>query len=514
MAMGRRSTGVQGELFLTSGDVAGSPGHVFYDRLNALLAEAKFDGFVESRCRKYYEDPLKGGRPSLPPGNYFRMLFVGYFEGIDSQRGIAWRCADSLSLRQFLGLGWNESSPDHSSLTKIRKRLPEEVHQAVFDWVLKLCADKKLLTDPSVVGVDSTTIEANAAMRSIVRKDTKQTYREYLKKLMADAATGETAAVPAPEKTDPPAPPAPPPPASDTPVSSAEQPPVPPSPEATPPEPTVAEIIRFDRKRKGKTCSNTDWESPVDADARIARMKDGRTRLAYKAEHVVDLKSEVILAAELGPADRSDHSTGLDSVLTARCHLTQAGLTMTIDGCAQDKGYHARESLALAETYSVRTYVAEPDRPHRAKWKGVPEDQKKAVYANRRRGKGDRGKALQRRRSEVVERSFAHVCETGGARRSWLRGLAKIRKRYSMAVAARNLGLLMRKLFGIGKPRTLQAGGKPDGNGGSGGNGGNGGEGNPTSPDGLLKRLCDRLRSPFGPGGRNAYEIDFWLVAV
>ena len=286
---------------------------------------------------------------------------------------------------------------------------------------------------------------------------------------MSDAATGETAAASPPprppEKSDAADPPTPPPEAN----APAKPEATPPSPAATSPEPTVAEIIRFDRKRKDKTCSNTDWVSPVDADARIAKMKDGRTRLAYKAEHVVDLKSEVILAAELYPADRSDHSTGLDSVLTARCHLTQAGLTMTIDGCAQDKGYHARESLALAETYSVRTFVAEPDRPHRAKWKDGSEAQQKAVYANRRRVKGDRGKALQRRRSEVVERSFAHVCETGGARRSWLRRFDKIRKRYTMAVAARNLGLLMRKLFRVGKPRTMQAGGQPDGNGGKGG---------------------------------------------
>ena len=337
-------------------------------------------------------------------------------------------------------------------------------------------------------------------MRAIVRKDTKQTYREYVKGLMTDEAT---AASPPPEKADPPAPPPTPPasPTSATPASPDAKPSD--APGESPPEkagPTLAEIIRFDRKRKGKTCSNADWESPVDADARVAKMKDGRTHLAYKAEHVVDLKSEVILAAELYPADRSDPATGLDSVLTARCHLTQAGLTMTIDGCAQDKGYHARESLALAETYSVRTYVAEPDRPHRAKWKDGSEAQQKAVYANRRRVKGDRGKALQRRRSEVVERSFAHVCETGGARRSWLRGLAKIRKRYTMAVAARNLGLVMRKLFGIGKPRTMQTGGPPDGNGGT---GGDGGAGAPQTPDGLLKRLCELLRSRGNPFGRN-----------
>ena len=517
MAMGKRSEeGVQGELFLTSGDFPASPGHAFYDRLNAVLAEAKFDGFVESQCLEFYDDPSKGGRPSVPPGNYFRMLFVGYFEGIDSQRGIAWRCADSRSLHAFLGLSWKETSPDHSSLTNIRKRLPESAHMAVFDWVLTLCADKKLLTDPSVVGVDSTTIEANAAMRSIVRKDTKPSYRESVKTLMKDEAGDGPA-------TEPAVPPSPPPEAkpeaktktkTEAKTEAKPEVPAPPS-ESKPPEPSLAEIIRFDRKRKGKTCSNADWESPVDADARVAKMKDGRTRLAYKAEHVVDLKSEVILAAELYAADISDHATGVDSVLTARCHLTQAGLAMTIDGCAEDKGYHAREPLALAEAYSLRTYVAEPDRPHRARWKDVPEEQQKAVYANRRRVKGERGKALQRRRSEVVERSFAHVCETGGARRSWLRGFDKIRKRYAMAIAARNLGLLMRKLFGIGKPRTLQTGGKPDGTGGTGGPGGDKGPGTgPTGLDGLLKRLCDHLRSRCGPGGRNPNAFRFRLVTM
>ena len=187
MAMGQWwDEGVQGELFLTSADFPPSPGHAFYDKLNSLLREAGFDPFVERTCRSFYDNGAKGGRPSVAPGVYFRMLFVGYFEGVDSQRGIAWRCADSFSLRSFLGLSWKEPVPDHSSLSKIRKRLPESVHEAVFAWVLKLCADKHLLTDPSVVGVDSTTIEANAAMRSIVRKETKQTYHEYVKTLMRE----------------------------------------------------------------------------------------------------------------------------------------------------------------------------------------------------------------------------------------------------------------------------------------------------------------------------------------
>ena len=508
MAMGQWwDEGVQGELFLTSADFPPSPGHAFYDKLNSLLREAGFDPFVERTCRSFYDNGAKGGRPSVAPGVYFRMLFVGYFEGVDSQRGIAWRCADSFSLRSFLGLSWKEPVPDHSSLSKIRKRLPESVHEAVFAWVLKLCADKHLLTDPSVVGVDSTTIEANAAMRSIVRKETKQTYHEYVKTLMREdemskeTPTSESTGSPAPPPNDPPSPPTP---LESDPSAESLKPGAGATTKATPPEPTLAEIIRFDRKRKGKTCSNADWESTTDPASRIAKMKDGRTHLAYKAEHVIDLKSEVILAAVIYSADVMDNQTLTDSVMTARCHLNAAVPDeLTIDGVAADKGYHTREQLALMAEYSLRTYVAEPDRPTRLRWMGVPEEQKQAVTANRRRGKGERGKAWQRRRSEVVERSFAHVCETGGSRRSWLKGIVKITKRYTMAIAARNLGLLMRKLFRIGKPRTMQSVG--EGSKGEGeGPGDQGGPGN--GPDGLLKRLLDPLRKLSG-------RIRFGLIA-
>jgi len=460
MAMGTRSDEpVQGELFVTSGDLPKSLGHPFYAKLNGLLDEAGFDRFVESTCVSYYDSGAVGGRPSIPPGTYFRMLFVGYFEGIDSQRGIAWRCADSLALREFLGLVWNEASPDHSSLTRIRQRLDAGVHAAVFEWVLSLCAAKKLLTDPKVVGVDSTMLEANAAMRSIVRKDTQEPYREYLKTLLKDDGVDD---------------------------------------------PTDDELRKFDKTRK-KTCSNEEWESATDPAAKIAKMKDGRTHLAYKAEHVVDLDSEVILAAEIYPADVSDKTTLTDSVLTARCHLTQAGLTEhEIDAAAADKGYHSREQLAVASDFSVRTYVAEPDRPYRNRWTHSPAGQQAAVYANRRRVTGARGRALQRLRSEKVERSFAHLCETGGSRRSWLRGLAKLRKRYAMAAAARNLGLLMRKLFRMGKPKTQQPEGPLAGN---------GPEEVPQTPDSLLRQLIRRLRMPF-PAADNPNEAGWCPMAA
>ena len=181
MSMGRRPTEEQGEFWVPTADLPRSPGHVFYDKLNRFLADAGFDRRVETLCRPLYADEL--GRASIPPGVYFRMLLVGYFEGIDSQRGIAWRCADSLSLRSFLGVPIGESTPDHSSLTRIRDRLPLEIHEEVFVFVLELAQERKLLRGKTVA-IDATTLEANAALRNIVRKDTGEDYKTYLKRLL------------------------------------------------------------------------------------------------------------------------------------------------------------------------------------------------------------------------------------------------------------------------------------------------------------------------------------------
>ena len=406
MALGRRRSSHQGELFVTSADLPRSPGHAFYDRLNRLLAEADFDRFVEDLCRPHYADET--GRPSVPPGTYFRMLFVGYFEGLDSQRGIAWRCADSLSLRAFLAIPPTEASPDHSSLTKIRKRLPEVIHEQVFARVLALAHQKDLLRGRTV-GVDSTTLEANAAMRAIVRKDTGEDYKAYLARLAKEAG-----------------------------IES----------------PTDEDLRRFDRKRK-KKASNEEWTSATDGDSRIAKMKDGRTHLAYKAEHAVDLDSGLVLAAAVHPADQGDAATLVDGLLRTQVNLVRAGLEVEVEEVAADKGYHKSEVLSECTEWGWRTYIPEPKRKKR-NWKGKPESWRVATVANRRRARGARSKRLQRKRSELVERSFAHVCETGGARRTWLWGIDKVRKRYQIAAAAHNLGLLMRKLFGIGTPRGLQ----------------------------------------------------------
>jgi IS5 family transposase len=413
MAMGKRKPR-QESLFVATDQLAQAPGHPFYQRLNALLAEAGFDRWVEQRCREYYEHDEPRGRKSIPPGVYFRMVFVGYFEGLDSQRGIAWRCADSLALRQFLGVPLDEGTPDHSTLTNTRKRLPPEVFTEVFQFVLSIAAEKKLLSGQTA-GVDSTTLEANAAMKSIVRKDTGEDWKEYVARLMREEG-----------------------------VIEPEQ------------EPTDEEIRRYDQKRKNKTVSNAEWESSTDPDARITKMKDGRTHLAYKAEHVVDLTSDLVLAAEIRPADHADTATLADSLVAAQINLQEAGSDATIEEVAADKGYHAADTIEMCDFLEVRSYIPEPRRPHPSRWADKPDEHRRAVVNNRRRVKRAKSKKLQRRRSEVVERTFAHICDTGGARRSWLRGLVDVGKRYLMAAAAHNLGRLMRLVSGIGKPKGLQ----------------------------------------------------------
>jgi transposase len=386
-----------------------SPGHPFYKQLNKLLAEAGFDEWLETLCMPYYS--ADRGRESIPPGVYFRMILVGYFEGIGSQRGIAWRCSDSRSLAEFLGVPVHEATPDHSSLSRIHARLPLDIHEAMFVFVLKVAAQKKLVAGKTVA-VDSTMLEADAAMKSIVRRATGEDWKTYLRGLAAEAGIEN---------------------------------------------PTDEELRRFDKTRKDKKVSNDDWVSPNDPDSRIARMKDGTTHAAYKAEHVVDLKTDLVLSAAIYPADRGDADTLAESVVQAQMNVINADSPSNIEEAVADKGYHAAETLALVnETLGVRTYIPEPKRKSPWKWSERTAAERHAVTANHRRVRDARSKKLQRRRSELIERSFAHVCETGGARRCWLHGMLKVSKRYLLQVAARNLGLIMRKLFGIGTPRGLQ----------------------------------------------------------
>lgn len=410
MALGKRGSEQQ-EMWVATTSLPRSEGHVFYRKLNEILAEAGFDGWVERKCRPYYHSHL--GRPSIPPGVYFRMLLVGYFEGIGSQRGIAWRCGDSLSLRAFLGIPLIHETPDHSSLTRVRDRLPLEIHAAVFQWVLQLAAEKGLLRGKTVA-VDATTLEANAAMKTIVRRDTGEDWNEYLRRLMREQEGVEN--------------------------------------------PTDEELRRFDQKRKDKRVPNEEWMSPTDPDSRIAKMKDGRTHLAYKAEHVIDVETELVLAASIRHADEGDPDTLVDSVMEAQTNLSEAKIDVEIEEAVADKGYHATATLELADSLGIRTYIPERRMKGKRNWEGVSAAARRAFFNNRRRTRGARSKRLQRQRSERVERSFAHVCDTGGARRSWLHGIINVQKRYLIAAVARNLGLVLRKLFGIGTPRGLQGG--------------------------------------------------------
>jgi transposase len=412
MALGRQWRERQEEFWVPRGELPKSAGHPFYCKLNELLHQADFDEFVEDLCGPYYAEH---GRPSIPPGRYYRMLFVGYFEGVASQRGIAWRCSDSLSLRDFLGLALDESSPDHSSMTRIRHRLPLEVDYEVFRLVLTLAEEKGLLRG-CTVGVDASTLEANAAMKSIVRKDSGEDWREYLRRLAEQEGIEN---------------------------------------------PTDEDLRRFDRKRKNKKVSNAEWESATDRDSRIAKMKDGRTHLAYKAENVVDLDTELVVAAEVYTADQGDPETLPKSLDQAQENIDLVDGETDIEDVAADKGYHKTEMIAdVSEERGVRTYIPEREQKGRRRWTDKPASQQKAFYANRRRVRGERSKRLQRRRSEVVERTFAHMCETGGGRRSWLRGLENVRKRWLIQAAARNLGLILRTLFGVGTARSLQGAGR------------------------------------------------------
>jgi transposase len=413
MGMGKRKPGEE-LLFVAHQDLPRSAGHPFYVKLNGLLEEAGFDRWLEKRCAQYYAQEEKRGQPSIPPGVYFRMLLVGYFEGIDSQRGIAWRCADSLSLRDFLGIALSHKTPDHSTLTNTRKRLPQEVFSEVFQFVLQIAVIKDLVAGKTV-GVDSTLLEANAAMKSIVRRDTGEDWKQYVTRLMREEGVIETTH-----------------------------------------EPNDEEVRRYDKTRKNKKVSNEEWVSETDPESRIAQMKDGRTHMAYKAEHVVDLKCDLVLAAEIVPADHGDSQTMTDSVQRAQINLHEAGSTQEIEEIAADKGYHSASTLELCDGLSMRTYIPEPQRPHEARWTDKPPEMKRASYNNRRRVRRAKSKGLQRLRSELCERTFAHICDSGGMRRTWLRELVNVSKRYVLAAAAHNLGRMLRKLFGIGKPRVLQ----------------------------------------------------------
>jgi transposase len=410
MAMGKRKRDRQPRMWVATTDFPTAASHPFYRRLNQLLREHGFDDFAEAQCASFYAETM--GRPGLPPGIYFRLLLIGYFEGIDSERGIAWRAADSFALRDFLGVGLEDASPDHSTISRTRRLIDLETHRAVFTWVLQ-CLSTAGLVKGKTIGIDATTLEANAALRSIVRRDGGESYEEFLTTLAKASGIGT---------------------------------------------PTRADLARIDRKRKKKG-SNDDWTHPHDPDAKITKMKDGRTHLAHKAEHAVDLDTGAIVGVTVQGADEGDTAT-IQQTLPEAAEQLEAVAAITDDAVAvikevvADKGYHSRTTVHDLVTLEIRTYISEPDRGPQL-WTDQ-EAQRDAVYANRRRIRGNRGKRLLRRRGELLERPCAHLYETGRLRRAHVRGHENVLKRLLVHAGAFNLGLWMRTLFGVGTPRSLQ----------------------------------------------------------
>ena len=412
--MGTRKSRERQESLWYGTELPAAPGHPFYTRLNEALDKAGFDRHCEESCASFYHAKL--GRPSLAPGLYFRIMMIGFFEGLDSERGIAWRLADSLTLRQFLSIGLDENTPDHVTISRTRRLIDGETHQRIFNWVLERLAKSGLIKGKTI-GVDSTTLEANAAMKSIVRRDTGESYSEYLKRLAeAEGLNGKDAAT----------------------------------------------LRRMDRRRKKKT-SNEDWESPSDGDAEITKLKDGRTGLAYKAENAVDMETGAILAVTTHGGAAADTATVEETVIEAGVAVAElvtaeppAGEyqmhTGGVEEVVADKGYHSNEVVVGLSELGVRTYIAEPDRGRR-NWEGKRAE-KEAVYGNRRRIRGDRGKRMQRQRGEKIERNFAHQFDTGGMDRLYVRGIENVHKKLLVQAAACNLALWMRSVYGAGKPRA------------------------------------------------------------
>ena len=414
MAMGTRKSRERQESLWYGTELPAAPGHPFYTRLNEALDKANFDRHCEESCAGFYHAKL--GRPSLAPGLYFRIMMIGFFEGLESERGIAWRLADSLTLRQFLSIGLDENTPDHVTISRTRRLIDGETHQRIFNWVLERLAQSGLIKGKTI-GVDSTTLEANAAMKSIVRRDTGESYDEYLKRLAeAEGVNAKDAAA----------------------------------------------LRRMDRKRKKKT-SNEDWESPSDGDAEITKLKDGRTALAYKAENAVDMETGAIVAVTTHGGAAADTATVEATVIEAGAAVAELVTAEPPEGKYQvhpggveevvaDKGYHSNEVVIGLSELGVRTYIAEPDR-RRRNWEGK-QAEKEAVYGNRRRIRGERGKRMQRQRGEKIERNFGHQFDTGGMDRLYVRGIENVHKKLLVQAAACNLALLMRSIYGAGKPRA------------------------------------------------------------
>jgi transposase len=410
----RKATDPQSTLWIPASELPVSAANAFYQRLDAELTKLKFGKQVREVCAPYYKDmPGAGGRPGIDPEVYMKMLMIGFFEGLPSERAIATRCADSLAIREFLHFGITESTPHHSSLSVIRKRLGAEVFEQVFGLVLKALKEAKLLRGKQL-GMDASVMEANAALRSLVNRLTGEEYAAYVRAL-AEA-----------EGIDP---------------------------------TDEAAVRRFDKNRPGRRTSNDEWQNPHDPDAKVGRTKRGSTRMIYKPEHVVDLETGAILDADVRPGDEHDTENLTGRILEAEQRINRAleepENTERAQSVTADKGYFKADEVADLQEIGIETNIADPIENRR--FDKLAPSVRAAVEAAVATVTGCSGRVLQRLRAELVERTFHHVLDCGGARRTTLRGRENIRKRYLIQAACANLSLLMRHLGQAGTPKQALA---------------------------------------------------------
>jgi transposase len=410
----KKEKAAQPELWVATEQLVKSPKSVFYLKLDETLESFGFAGKVREICAPAYKQSGTG-RPGIDPVVYLKMIMIGFFEDLPSERAIAARCADSMSIRAFLNYELDEKTPDHSSFTVIRQRLGLEVYEKIFALTLQALREHGLLRGKNL-GIDSSVIEANASLRALVHRNTEEQYWDYVKGLAAENGID--------------------------------------------PEDAAA-VRKFDRHRPGKG-SNQDWKNPHDPDAKIGRTKDGATDMIYKPEAVVDLDTGAIVQAQVQPGDQADHKEMAVRVLEAQQNINQAcGKeldTLTVESVTSDKGYYAVSELQALQREEIRTVIADPIEYRRVD--KLDPAQKRAVRAARRSTQSKSGKDLLRRRGMHIERSFAHILDCGGLRRTTLRGSENLNKRFKLAAAYYNLSQLMRKLFGFGTPRQLEAAGQ------------------------------------------------------
>lgn len=404
----------QSEFWIPADQVVSSAKSEFYAKLEETLESFGFAAKVRALCAPAY-DTSRVGRPGIDPVVYLKMVMVGFFEDLPSERAIAARCADSMSIRAFLKYELTEKTPEHSSFTVIRQRLGLGIYERIFTLTLQALREHGLLRGKNL-GIDSSVIEANASLRALVHRNTEEQYWDYVKRLAAESGIDPDDA---------------------------------------------AAVRKFDRHRPGKG-SNQEWVNPNDPDAKIGRTKDGATDMIYKPETVVDLDTGAIVQAQVHAGDQADHKEMATRVLEAQQNINQAAGekldTLTVNTVTSDKGYYAVNELQALQQEDIRTVIADPIDNRRLD--KLETDQKKAVQAARRSVKSKSGKDLLRRRGMHIERSFAHILDSGGMRRTTLRGWENLNKRFKLAAAFYNLSQLMRKLFGIGTPKQLAASGR------------------------------------------------------